>query len=167
MAYQSVIAHRDMKEHFNFFPGPEGVKCIELLMSIHASLRLMESKFIEGSAGLHYSCPILSYMNDEEEDSVELLSRKRKMTPEPSTFMTQEYRHWEFLGDHEEEFSSAEGNQQVYTASLEGGETSLSAKKERKLPSYKRLSKLLVRESAQEVIHDLENSVASQRISIL
>jgi hypothetical protein len=53
------------------------------------------------SLGLHYSCPVLSYMNEDEEDSVELTYLKKRQSRRSSlcSLTEDESESWESLND--------------------------------------------------------------------
>ena len=53
------------------------------------------------SLGLHYSCPVLSYMNEDEEDSVELTYIKKRQSRRSSlcSLTEDEAESWESLND--------------------------------------------------------------------
>ena len=62
---------------------------------------LNDLSMMNKSLGLHYSCPVLSYMNEDEEDSVELTYIKKRQSRRSSlcSLTEDEAESWESLND--------------------------------------------------------------------
>lgn len=162
-ALQSYIAHCEMKEHFNSTPEEQRAKCVESLLNFHDSVNVMDFNFMEESAALHFSCPVLSYMNDEEEDSVDLVAFKRKLRRRSSTSVIKEEEElWEFLQDLEDEPTNFDADGKILPA-VDNEKPQLQLHKERRHPSYKVLARKLATESPEQILHSLESSYSSFR----
>lgn len=163
-ALQSYMAHGELMKLVKSLSVVQRVQCIESLLTFHDLVSMVGSNVMDESAGLLCSCPVLSYMNDEEEDSVDLVALRRivrRRSSSSSSVVQEEGELWEFLRDLEDE-PSADNRNQALLASV-GDESHHRVRKERRDPSYKILAKKLAMEGPQQVLHSLESSFSSIR----
>ncbi|KAI2505626.1 hypothetical protein MHU86_8774 [Fragilaria crotonensis] len=162
-ALQSYISHCEQKKLVKSSSVVQRVQCIESLLTFHDLVSMVGANVMDESAGLLCSCPVLSYMNDEEEDSVDLVALRRivrRRSSSSSSVVKEEGELWEFLRDLEDEPSADNRNQAL--ASVDD-ESHHRVRKERRDPSYKILAKTLAMEGPQQVLHSLESSLSSIR----
>jgi hypothetical protein len=100
-------AHQDMKEAIEQ-QSRDTSSIITSLMEFNLSVNMasLSDLSLDKSPALHYSCPVLSYMNDDDEDSVELLTFKRGLKRNSNNLSvlkeeTDEQR-WEMLDDDDD-----------------------------------------------------------------
>jgi hypothetical protein len=156
-ALQAYIAHREMTKDFQSSSAVQRVQRIESLLDFHDLVSMIGSKFMDKTADSYWSFPVMSYMNDEEEDSVDLVSLRRIVRGRSSpSVIKDEGELWEFLRDLEDEPS---GTQALSSASNEAPRV----QKKRRDPSYRILTKKLATEGPQHVLRMLESSSSSRR----
>lgn len=73
--------HKRMKEYLNSLQDNSKSKVAKMLLEFNSSMSMAsldDVGIMNESLAMHYSCPVLSYMNDDEEDSVELTEHRMK-----------------------------------------------------------------------------------------
>ena len=151
-------AHAELKDHLDHLEDKHDLRrasFVHNLLEFNLSFDVSMNSFadIGPSAALNLSCPVLSYMNDDEEDSVELNLLRR-----PSLVSGQENskeESWESLKDDGEAELPKEDheNSGEYCIELPPLEEVIKpAGKRRRSSSYKILEKRLQLESPIEVL---------------
>eukprot|EP00543_Licmophora_paradoxa_P009104 CAMPEP_0202447298 /NCGR_PEP_ID=MMETSP1360-20130828/6034_1 /ASSEMBLY_ACC=CAM_ASM_000848 /TAXON_ID=515479 /ORGANISM="Licmophora paradoxa, Strain CCMP2313" /LENGTH=376 /DNA_ID=CAMNT_0049064311 /DNA_START=64 /DNA_END=1194 /DNA_ORIENTATION=- len=172
--------HKKMKDYLQKMEDEQAMKrtnfvesMLEFNLSVDISMASMGN--VTDSAAMHFSCPVLSYMGDDEEDSVEMMltSTSRR----PSLAVLEEEQSWKGLNfepekPKEDNLQVSKTGERTYTLELpeeperaKKGRRMSRGKKNRK-PSYKDLETRLENESPQEIIRSfsVNGSLASMKI---
>lgn len=174
-------AHQDMKEAIEQ-QGRNTSSIITSLLEFNLSVNMasLSDLSLDKSPALHYSCPVLSYMNDDEEDSVELLTFKRGLKRNSNNLSvlkeeTDEQR-WETLDDDDDDaildLTKLDGKvtsnrrsscnrtslKADYMIAIKPLEEDEKPRTKRRKSSYKHLSERLSREHPQHVLRSLQGT---------
>ena len=152
--------HAELKEHLDRLEDKHHLRrasfvnnLLEFNLSFEISMNSFSDNGTMHSPALAFSCPVLSYMHDEEEDSVELNLLRR-----PSLVSVRENSReesWESLKGHDETELPEDGHgesTEYYIELPPLEEATKPTGKRRRSHSYKMLEKRLQLESSIEVI---------------
>jgi hypothetical protein len=153
-------AHSHLEEYFLERGNPQRSSIVSTLLDFHSSFELsMVGAAHDVSSALHFSCPVLSYMHDSDEDSVEMNITKR-----PSLMLgTNGSENIEYLnydsdnnGDNlVDSFQLPEEKEYVIEMSEEEQYTNSHRETRRKRPSYITLERRLSTESHLAVLKSM------------
>ena len=159
---QSYNDHQTVKEYLNSpFVNAERSKFVQSLLDFNLSVNmasLRDLSTMDESPALRVSCPVLSYLNDDEEDSVDLTEYKRKVTKRSSLVRLKEEagQRWESLDDASLNDDPATfENPREYVMEMKSLDDEKPRTKRRCPPSYKILSQKLAMESPLQVLRSL------------
>jgi len=151
--------HADLEEHLKSFEDKHRFRrasFVNNLLEFSVNFDVSMSNAAMGheiSPALNFSCPVLSYMHDDEEDSVEILMLRR-----PSLISSNDDSKtdsWESLKDDGETDFSPDAHEmsREYVIELPSMEEVVKPKGKRRRPhSYQMLEKRLTCESQSDVI---------------
>jgi hypothetical protein len=159
--------HTEVKEYLAMLGDEQSQRRLEFvnsLLKFNLSMEMSMSSFSDlgdvSSPAMAMSCPVLSYMNDDEEDSIELAHFKH---PSFTTPTVPEEESWESLKtDPEEEPKDAHEESREYFIQLQDsdqGENYDKMASQKKLHSYKMLELRLKQESPLQVIKSFNESL--------
>ena len=168
---ESYNAHQTMKDYLNSLEDTERSNFVESLLDFNLSVNmasLSDMSMIDESPGLHLSCPVLSYMNDDEEDSIDLMTFKRNKGTKRSslTILTEETEQsWESLNDDPVNESFQNSREYVVEMkqlppTIDDDEQKPQHTKRRRRRSCQTLAEQLSREHPQQVLQSLMGAYA-------
>jgi hypothetical protein len=151
-------AHADFEEYILYQRNNQRSSIVSTLLDFHSSFEIsLAASFPKGMrAALHFSCPVLSYMHDYDEDSLEM-----RMTKRSSLISNlKENEDFEYLNDYSESDSgisfdvSSQSERQQYVIDMSDKEdiSCLQPGKRRKRHSYKVLERRLSTESHLSIL---------------
>jgi hypothetical protein len=165
-AYKSYSHHLQMKEYLDSMEvdSKERNNFVTALLEFNMSVNmasLSDLSMMDKSPAMHYSCPVLSYMNDDEEDSIELMAYKNQLNgglKRPGLKSLEEQEgSWESLKDDDGESDPAVGeDSKEYEIEIQPLEPDTKPRtKRRSTPSCKMLSDKLAHEHPLQVLRSL------------
>lgn len=176
-AYMSYNDHKQANDFWDSLANPEATERANLIRSLlefdvsvsMASLSTGTSATHQG-AGSRYSCPILSYINDDADNvaSGDLRTYNSNLVPiskRESIFQTSEEQRLCLTDDDSADLSRLEDYPTQYNVEMKSvldDETKPRSRRRRSTPSYKLLSQKLATEHPHQVIRSLmDNNTAS------
>lgn len=160
-AYQE---HCEVKEYISTLGDQERSTFIKDLLDFNLSVNMAsmsDLSMMDKSPGLHYSCPVLSYMNDDEEDSVDLATFRKASRKRPSMDILKEEQpteedSWEVLNDESSNKVVEEADAKEYQITIKmGGADEKPRTKRRRPPSCQVLSQRLREEHPQQILRSM------------
>ncbi|KAI2495054.1 hypothetical protein MHU86_19486 [Fragilaria crotonensis] len=153
--------HKGMKEYLNSLEDHSKSKVATMLLEFNSSMSmasLSDVGVMNASPAMHYSCPVLSYMNDDEEDSVELTESRMKGTKRLSMVSISEEsaETWETL--HDDPLEDPFQNSKEYHLELKRVDDDFKKPraKRRRSPSCLVLTQQLAAEGPQHVLRSFQ-----------
>lgn len=164
-ANKSYSHHLQMKEYLDSMEADskERNNFVTALLKFNISVNmasLSDFSMMDKSPGMHYSCPVLSYMNDDEEDSIDLLVYKQQqngggMRRASMQIAEEQEESWESLKDSESDSAISEGSKE-YIIDMQPLEPDTKGRtKRRRKSSCRMLSDKLATEPPQQVLRSL------------
>lgn len=160
---KSYKQHKKMKEYLNSLEYSHKTDVAKMLLDFSMSINMASSRdlsFMNESLAMHYSCPVLSYMNDEEEDSVELTEHKMKGLKRHSMDSIGEgsEQNWETLNDDPSDDTFQSSEEYHMELKKDDDEFEKPRAKKRRPPSCLVLSQKLASDGAQKVLRSFIHS---------
>lgn len=167
-AHASYDHHLQMKEYLDSMEidSKERKNFVAALLDFNLSVNMAsmsDLSMMDKSPGMHYSCPVLSYMNDDEEDSIDLMAYKMNQQRKRGLCAVGEEHEesWESLRDDDAAIEYSSGTTSVedskeYQIEIQPLEPDTKPRvKRRRPPSCKVLSDRLAQEHPQQVLRSL------------